>query len=208
MSGNYFKFESMKKLMLLFIACLLFNTCKKSEPVQVSQQPCETDIPLTSDELAWNPYTFYQSVIFKSNSGLTDTGIVEFKIDTIDPEVGGPCVYLYQALNVYIGGFKTCTSGYFQIDVEHNNKFLMNGFAQIEAPYDTTGGWVYGDFSQLVPQNNITIDSIVRNNVYVITADTSNWASHNSQGIWRMYYTRQNGLLEFDYFHGLSWVKI
>ena len=98
-------------------------------------------------------------------------------------------------------------SGSFEIFIAHYNTWYgsyLYHLASISTPF--ISGWnSIGGFYEIVPQNNILINSIVYNNVYIITADTSSLAV---QGIWRMYYTKQNGLLEFDFFRGLSWFKI
>lgn len=196
----------MKKIISIIFISVLFSTCKKRD----TPPPCQDDLNLTADDLSWNPYTNGEIIVFKSNTGLYDTGKIRSWVGFSDggKDANG-CEHLTQILNVDIDSFQINTGKIFELFVGHYNKWMNGPFPNDAEYYGFYSGGYGGSgatLSNLTPQNNIIINSITYNNVYIISKDTTQ--NTNPQDIWRMYYTKQQGLLEFDCWHGLSWFKI
>ncbi len=157
------------------------------------KQKCEDDPNLTADELSWvNCYNDGQKVTFISDTGSIDTLKVIKYISTDlagrDEQTG--CDHLFQ---------------YCQIELN---------FTPLIISVSHSGKWHQGNVNVLgnqilkyTPQNSITLNNVTYYNVYVMAIDTSNISS-SEKGVWKIVYTKKDGLLEYDYWHGLKWVKI
>jgi hypothetical protein len=193
----------MKNALVIFIFCLLFVSCK---------QECNDDPNLTSSELSWLSYNGGEVLIFRSNSGLYDTVYIQNKnIDLNSCQTNSSSKCQHQTQEASISGNFKIQPFYFEIHVGHINSDCSGcGYYPYLTRYIPDNGLYFSNFS---PVNNIVINNITYNNVYILTVDTAHWipqpiSEQDATDIWKIYYTKQNGILEFDYWHGLSWVRI
>ena len=217
----------MKKLFILLVIAGVVWGCKKKEtPPPSPPQPCSDDPCLTADELSWgSAYTDNiahcnqdstfpkKNTVYISSTGLYDTGKVSVEIRDpggyIDQNTG--CYHGYQILNVYIDSFQVAvhTLSSFDIFNAHYNQWQAGNehsegiCGPIIGAESSACGW----YPILTTQNNVIINSVSYNDVYTITQDTIH-NTYTQPIVWRMYYTKANGILEFDILHGLSWYKI
>jgi hypothetical protein len=161
----------MKKYLVIVFGMILFGGCEPK---------CQDDPNLTADELSWLPNTNGQLIIFKNDSGLVDTFIVNRSFESsVGQTDGNGCTHSFQTGYNDIGSaFRILVSHYNQWNIGNINSASLNGFK----------------FSNYTPQNNVIINGISYNNVYILDFGT--------------YYTRQNGILQFDNPIGTHWVKI
>ena len=92
----------------------------------------------------------------------------------------------------------------FRIDVSHNAQWNP-GVAGISASVLDSNFSRFNSsfiFSNFSPQNNIVINGQTFNNVYIMTRDSANF-----YGVWKIYYTKANGILRYDFSHGDYWEK-
>src|ERR1035437_1858033 len=193
----------MKNAIIIFITCLLFVSCK---------QECNDDPNLTTTELSWLSYNGGEVLIFKSNSGLYDTAKIQNRvIGLYSCQTHSPSQCKHQTQEASVSGDFNIQDFNFEIHVGHLNSDCSGcGNYPYLTRYNPDNGLYFSNFN---PVNNIVINNISYNNVYILTEDTTHWISQpiSEQGatdIWKIYYTQQNGILEFDYWHGLSWIRI
>ena len=160
----------MKRFLVLIIGVLLIGGCGKD---------CRDDPDLTADELSWlSFYTNGKKVIFKSNSGLYDTLEVRINFEYFKSSFEkGNCQYSCQ----YAWG----EGGGPNVNVKHYNQFWTSSYSP-----PSIGQY---KFSNYTPQNNIVVNGITYNNVYVMDST---------------YYTKQDGVLAFPGYPGVEWYKI
>ena len=91
----------------------------------------------------------------------------------------------------------------FKLTAIHSNQWFIDNNSDISysANYKIVD-FVFADFT---PQNNVLVNGNNYNNVYIMTCDTSKLTNPN---VWRIYYTKQNGILRFDVTQGLQWERI
>jgi hypothetical protein len=155
---------------IIIIGAILLNSCETK---------CSDDPDLNAQELSWfNCYTNGQIVIFKSNTGLIDTFTVlkEFEISVSGTDNNG-CQHTYQKEIVDVGGVECSVSHYNQWNPQNLNSVVVDVYK----------------LSNYTPQNNVIVNGITYNNVYVMDST---------------YYTKQNGILAFPGYPGVEWYQI
>ncbi|MFI5220414.1 MAG: hypothetical protein ACHQNT_13095 [Bacteroidia bacterium] len=179
----------MKNLIIIISAFIFFASCKKNE--------CEdAEGNLTAEELSWLSYAGGESIEFKSNNNLRDTFYVGNKTNYDYLVSSSGCNAHQQSISCKIQNHATTS---FVIWTKHKNEWSPEGKALIATSSDV---FVFSDYS---PQNNILINGNIYNNVYVMAVDTP---APNPKHIWRIYYTKQTGILRYDFTQGEQWEKI
>jgi hypothetical protein len=206
---NYFcNFARMKKVIAFLLIGMGFWSCiKKEQP----QGPCYIYDNFPADDYAYCLYSNHETLVFKSNTGLYDTAIVSRTMDTMFTSFNNGCSTFYINLYDTIEHFKRSTTDTFVIQTAYNLNSPNLSYDVIFSSSSQSPPYHEGFYDYLIIdslQNNVLINNINYNNVDIIQLDTTYWASTGINGIWRIYYTKQNGILEFDVFRGLSWVKI
>ena len=182
----------MKTLLSAISLILLLSSCTKDT--------CEDKYYyLTNDEISWLSYSGGEVLIFKSNDGLYDTSKVSNRILNYEGKhiFESKCSELYQngLINIPLAD-----SG-FSIVVKH-----IDNSASIILPIPHTNSYFqFAKFSDFSPQNNISINGTTYNNVYVMNLDTTNFLQPT---VWRIFYTKQNGILKFDITKGQNWTRV
>jgi hypothetical protein len=177
--------------LIIFVAFLTFIcSCNKK---------CEDEEgKLTVEELSWIPYSGGETLIFKGNNNQTDTLKVDDNVIYNTPVTGmnsSSCEPKQQSMICKISGSMRAMD----ISTNHKNEWSPDG-----KPYILTSVAVF-NFMDYNPQSNILINGITYNDVYIMNVDTSLFTNKN---IWRIYYTKQNGILRYDLTHGEQWEKI
>jgi hypothetical protein len=180
----------MKKLLLFIFILISFVCCKKD---------CEdVDGNLTPAERSWFSYSGGEILIFKSNLNLIDTchvGSENSQYNLGYQQKEDACEHHQQMVSYKIDN----SHFYFLLSVSHHNEWNPSGTAAINVQYRN---FIFTDFT---PQNNVLINGILYNNVYIMTTDTNGFSS---QAVWRIYYTKLKGILKYDLTQGEQWVKI
>jgi hypothetical protein len=163
----------MKRYLIIVFGMILIGGCEPK---------CQDDPNLTAADLSWVPYTKGQVLIYKSNSGLYDTVVVDSSINySIGGINGNNCQHVLQYAKYDVGNIS--------IFVTHYNKYAVNtSVFSVDIRY-------YNDYeiSNLTPQNNIVLNGNTYNNVYVVDS---------------IYYTKQKGIIAFQGNPGVQWVLI
>jgi len=160
----------MKKYLIIVFGMILIGGCSKD---------CQDDSDLTADELVWlNCYTDGQTAIFKSNTGLYETlKVSKFTEYNHTNYEQGNCQHQCQIAQGESGGPV--------INVTHYNQYWTESYSP-----PNIGQY---KFSNYVPQNNVIINGVTHNNVYVMDST---------------YYTKLDGVLAFPGYPGVEWYKI
>lgn len=173
--------------MVVFTIFFLLG-CKKNQ-----DEKCP-DV-LTDEEYNILPYSNNQILVFKCNSGLFDTVY---------------CTQGYLITN-YTESDYDCISGprgeYFQLNSNLGRNWGTITREHIQ-PIKIDLGWSPVSLTYLIEgstQNNITINSLIYNNVYVLTKDSTSILPNQP---WRIYYTIPDGILKYDYTNNEFWEKI
>jgi hypothetical protein len=90
---------------------------------------------------------------------------------------------------------KKLSSFEFILNVTHDYPEYSENYNSANMDYDYR-------FSNYTPQNNIIINGVTYNNVYVISMDT---VGHASPAVWQVYYTQAKGILQFNSGGGHTW---
>jgi hypothetical protein len=188
-----------KKMNLLKCACCIIVMCS----VFIScGQECQDDPNLNAQDLSWiSMYSSDQLLHFKSDTGSIDTLIITFDDLTMGNSDNG-CIYKDQndivSANFFDGSFSSVGNQIFDINIQHGNKYYYS----LQFPHGVPSlAQLNGhNFSDYTPQNNIVINGISYNGVYVMP----NYNIPNNF----IYYTKQNGVIAYDDNNGHQWVKI
>jgi hypothetical protein len=181
----------------------MFASCEKTKTCQ------DKYAYLNSNELSWLSYSGGEVLVFKNNFGIYDTTTVSnrefsFAGEHAPSDPKHECSNLYQIgsvkLNWSDSAFVIGVSHYDQDHTENNNSASIG----IDLNY-LNGSFQFARFSDITPQNNITINGSIYNDVYVMNIDTTYYSKPT---VWRIYYTKQHGILKFDVTQGQEWVKI
>jgi len=184
----------MKKILILVFVWVMVDGCKDN---------CGDEQGLlTPQELAWLPYYNGQVLVFQSDSGKIDTVTVTKSITSYQYGVSenGNCPLIYSAENgkEILNFGSDSLSLRFDISINHNSSPAI------------IGNYEQFVFSNYSTQNNVTVNNINYNDIYVMAQDTTGWYAklQNRQKVWKVYYTQQKGLLEFIVYEGSNWVRI
>lgn len=172
-------------LIRIFILILFFTSflsCKKK---------CDDHGTLTADESAWIPYSGGEQLIFRSNIGDTSYLTVG-SVNIWERPVGedGMCPRSIQTKYVDVGTFG--------IGISH----LYNQYSGI-----SVGNFEYLKFENYPLPTDVIINGVTCKDVYVMAYDTTKHSS-TPQYAWKIYYSRQKGILKYDVTGGKSWEKI
>ncbi|HSY77792.1 MAG TPA: hypothetical protein VK890_13080 [Bacteroidia bacterium] len=166
----------MKYLLLTFILLISMYGC-------VPECGFDTNPNLTSDELSWLSYSNNQRVIFQNETGIMDTFTAVRSVQVMPPyhsQGSSPCDGGYQSGKITLG--QTLS-----IYIAHYYQFYANN--QNSASINET------KFSNAAIENNDTINGKIYNNVYVLSVDTTIYRS--SDWVYKIYYTKANGVLKY-----------
>jgi hypothetical protein len=182
----------MKKYILILLIPLLFNDCRKK--CEDQHENC------TAEELSWLPYQSGETIIFKRNDGVFDTTITSARLSS-DHQISAASKDGLHCASY----FQTVSQGLY-------GKIIK---VQIEAwPYESQGPRIYNkgypvmNINKVPPQDNVTINGITYNSVYIPYIDSTNSSQPTSSNLWKVYYTKQNGLIRLDYTNGIHWERI
>ena len=189
----------MRNIILLISVVITLSSC---------QPKCQDDPNMSADELAWfNCFVGGRTLIFKSNTGLYDTakpGNISLSLSTCSNQDDCSHANTFAQLNFgfshHIYGDKPN-----HFIVTHYNQYCPNGYEPITLYINSSYGLKLSNYT---PQNNITINGKTYNNVYIMATDTIPFTPLNPCTIWRFYYTKNDGILEYDWSQGVQWVKI
>lgn len=165
---------------ILISLIFILSGCKQPE------KPC-SDV-LTHEEANSLPYVDHQKLAFKNNSGIYDTihctkgyTITNYTESDYDCTSGPRAVYFFL-------GFCTITKNHAQpIDISFN--------------VPSVGLHYYVEGST---QNNITIDSVIYNDVYVLSKDSTSVPADKP---WKIYYTNLNGIIKYNCINNVFWER-
>jgi hypothetical protein len=181
----------MKKIILILFIPFLFTACRK--PCEDSHNNC------TPEELSWLAYYDAETIIFKRNDGVLDT------------------------IQVSQRHFHDVELSHASQDGQVCAKFLQIASHSLMGKHIIANIQVFGDNFQsplltldtninfnleVTLQNNIIINGVTYNNVYIPSTDTLHFAQLTYPKPWRAYYSKYSGLLRIDYTNGVFWEKI
>ena len=173
-------------LIIILSVFIFITSCKKKEKDCV-----DVEGDLSTEELSWLSYSGGEVLIFKSNVNLTDTFHVANKdcfYNVGYHESEDPCQHHQQCCSVQALNYHYV----FTIGACHYNQWNRDG--SVYLGYSQFEPFIFTDYT---PQNNILINGHYYNDVYVMSTDTTS-ANFHAPGIWRVYYTKQNGVLRYD----------
>ncbi|HWY98887.1 MAG TPA: hypothetical protein VNY36_07380 [Bacteroidia bacterium] len=165
----------MKYLLLTFMLLLCIYGC-------VPECGYDTSPYLTADELSWLSYSNNQKVVFQNETGLIDTFTAVRSLEVLPPyhsQGSSPCDGGYQTGQITLG--KTLS-----INVSHYYQFYPNN--------RNSASINESNFSNAAIENNDTINGKIYNNVYVLSVDTT---YQHSGGVYKVHYTKANGVLKY-----------
>ena len=170
------------KIFIIILFFTSFLSCKRE---------CKEDGSLTPDESAWISYVGGEQLIFRSNLGDTNYVTVD-NVEIYFSPIGedGNCPRTQQN--------KLVTVSPFQIAIRHGYAY-WSGISE--------GNMDPFFFKDYPSQNNIVVNGNSFNNVFVMTKDTTGWYPA-SKSVWKIFYTRQNGILKYFVTGGTAWEKI
>jgi hypothetical protein len=193
----------MKYTLVCLLIELLISSCEKDKTCH------DKYAYLNPDELSWLSYSGGEVLIFKSNDGIYDTTTVtnrnfSFAGEHSPSDPKHECTNLYQIGSIEINwrdsSFAIFVSHYDQDHAQNKNSASIGlGLNYLD------GYFQFGRFSDLSPQNNISINGSIYNDVYIMSIDTTYYLQPT---IWRIYYTKQEGLIKFDVTHGQEWIIV
>jgi hypothetical protein len=182
----------MKKYIVLLLIPMLFNGCMKKCKDQ--HDNC------TPEELSWLPYQGGETFIFKSNDGVFDTTTAgerhyfdnQLSEGSMD---GRQCARYFQTVS-------QCLSGKV-IDVDIEALALES-----QGPRIYNEGYPIMNIDKFPPQDNVTVNGITYNSVYIPYIDTTHFALSTYSNLWKVYFTKQKGLIRLDFTKGVFWERI
>ena len=186
----------MRKIFFLIPIVIIIFSCNKT---------CvDNDINCTSTELSWLVYQGHETLFFRRNDGIFDTILVSGRgsyINMVQNCCGDKCDHHFQSVEINMGSnHYNYGSVYADIKIWHSNQWTgqltpyigMSIFDEGFLPLNVT------------PQNNIIVNGINYNNVYIVQEDTTQY-NYTQPGPWRVYYTKSNGVIREDITNGKYW---
>jgi len=184
----------MKKLSsfcAIFLFLISVFSCKRD--CDYSDENC------TDEELSWISYNGGEALIFKNNFGNIDSTVVSQRVSTMERgghEYEDPCTYLYQKI-------------YLEIPLKHDLLKMSVSHYNAEFYYNANSAGIYNNsttfyFSNYSPVQTFDLNGKIYNDVFIM-ADTT-IISTNS--LFRIYYTKLDGIIGYDYNGGEQWVRI
>lgn len=151
----------------------------------------------TLEKISWIAYSGGETIILKRNDGVFDTVQV------------GQINNNYNVLSPASMDGRTCASYIQKVDINLTGKYNKMNIS-VDGINDALivfiDGRLWGGMGN-PPQDNVIINNINYNSVYITQYDTSNISQSTQASAWKIYYTRQHGILRLDFTKGAFWEK-
>lgn len=158
-----------------------------------------SDENCTDEERSWLSYNGGEALIFKDNIGNFDSTVVSRMVSTMERgghEYEDPCTYLYQKL-------------YLEIPLKHDRLKISVSHYNAEFYYNANSAGIYSNsttfyFSNYSPVQTFDLNGKIYNDVFIMTDTTI----VSTNALFRIYYTKMDGIIGYDYKGGEEWVKV
>jgi len=178
---------------------------------------CKSSYKLTTSEKAFNPYAAGDILVFKANTGETDTVFI-LEIERMKGPIDQLAIFPDKAehLNVFVRHSDPSPPRGIQRYLENN--FLEihkwnRQTATVDFDFSASSAWFYGgnglnmtDFLNS-QKHELTIGSVKYTDIVVLNSGNTEYRERNNF-ISKIYWSISKGYVKFDLFNGKTWELI